>query len=319
MIFTNITFFTLSIFIILFLVCLYFIFLIYTLTKSKVEVIFLFFTLLFLLIAIFEPKSWLKNTTNISSWANIVFLLDVSKSMNAIDYNAWWGDISRLDFSKNFIQDIITKNKNNNYWLNIFSWEALEVLPLTSDKAIFSTILSWITSDNISANWTNINAALISSVWFFNDENWWLIIMLSDWHDEEELWKLDQIKKDLKNKNIDIVILWIGTLWWAYIPIWIDMFWNYNYKIYNWRKVVSKLNEKALKKLSSQLNWKYFRVEDIDSLKKIDNYIDSNIEKITIESELISRKNLERYFVFVSFLFFFLYLLLPIFNIWKRD
>lgn len=292
--------------------------------ENKIQIILILFSILFLLISTFEPKWWLENKSDNVSWTNIVFVLDVSKSMKALDFNILKKEISRLDYAKRFISDFIVNYRENNYWLNIFAWEILEVLPLTSDISLFNTVLSWITSENLSKNWTDVYSAIESSLSFFDsDNNSGLIVILSDGWDDEKLWNFDKIDALLKEKNLSLAVVWIWNKQGSYIPTWIDVFWKISYKTYKGKKVLTKLNEIGLRNLASDLSWKYYTLDKNSSLNEIQNNINSSIEKIIITKDILSRQNLERYFIFLSFICFLLYLFYPFLNkinlkIWKK-
>ena len=296
----------------------------YKIIWKKIEIIFLVISILFLFLSLLEPKWWLDKINKTVYWSNVVFVVDISKSMNALDYNVSRNKISRLDFSKSFITSFISKYSNNNYWLNLFSWETLEVLPLTSDVSLFSTILSWVSSNNIWKNWTDILWAISSSIDFFEWENeWWLIVLISDWHDENNIWDISNLLSKMKSKELSLVVLWVWNTKWSYIPTWTDVFGQSSYKTYKWQRVITKLNEKALKNLSDDLWWKYFSIINLDDLVDINEYILSNFEKQSISSNALERTNYERYFIFISFVFFLLYLFYPFYNnfnlrLWKK-
>jgi len=104
--------------------------------KYKFSYIFLFISFLICIFSFLNFKlNILQNFEKSSS--NIVFVLDVSKSMLALDYK----NNSRLSVAKEFIKTYVLNNLSNKYSLSIFSGDAMNIIPLTSDKNLFLTFL----------------------------------------------------------------------------------------------------------------------------------------------------------------------------------
>jgi Ca-activated chloride channel family protein len=308
MIFWNLNFSTIIIFILLFIIWIVFLFLIYRKSNNK-WIILLFLSFLFLIINIFEIKWWFNENIEKIEWWNIVFILDVSKSMNSLDIKNNNKYFSRLNTSKDLIKNYISKNSNNNYWLIIFAWEALEVLPFTSYFDIFNTILFWINNSNISKSWTNLNSVFDSLENYFVWNNiWWLAVIFTDGWDEKISINDEQLLS-LKNKWVKIILVWVGSEKWAEIPIWKDLFWMDIYKLYNWEKVITKLNNNELNNISKNNNIDYIVLDNINDFDKINSYITKNINLIDIEKSINYRLDLTRIMILISFIFFILFLI----------
>jgi len=271
-------------------------------------VIFLFFSFFFLIINLFEIKWWYNTKLENIKWWKIVFVLDVSKSMNVLDI---WGDnikISRLNTSKWLIEEFI-KNTDNTYWLIVFAWEALEMLPFTSDIWIFKTVLYWLSNNNISKYWTNLNSVFESLLSYFSSNNdWWLAVIFTDGWDEYIDTSSDLIES-LNNKWVKIVLIWVWTKQWWKIPVWKDFFGKNIYKIYNNKIVISKLNNKELTNISTKYNIDYINISNKNDIKKVNDIITKNINKVNMEKNINFRVDYTRLFIFISFLFFLTYLI----------
>lgn len=312
MLFTNLNKFSITIFILLFVISLivfYFELKEYKKTKNKQRfygVVSLIISFLILLVPIFWIKSL--NKENIKTeWTNIVFVLDVSKSMNALDFSEWREVFSRLIAAKSFIADFISQNQWNKYSLVVFAWDTQRVLPFTQDTDLFVTMLTSVDENNASKQWTNLKDALKD--WFKNfteDNNFWSIVLISDWSDEESI-SLDELK-NLKNEKIKLLVVWVWTTLWAHIPIWQDPFWQIVYKTYNGEKVLTKLNEKSLKDIANYFSWQYY---NLDKLSKADDLVSllKGVAKKTLTTNKENYMDLTRNFVIISFLFFIIYLI----------
>jgi hypothetical protein len=173
MIFWNFNYLTLFLFLVLLIIWSIILRLIYFKQKNKFSVIFLFISLIFLLINIFEIKWWYKNSIENVEWGKIVFVVDVSSSMDVQDIQDNRTFFSRLWASKEIIKKYIIKYINNNYGLMIFAWETMEVLPFTNDVDIYNTVLFWINNTNISKLWTNLDSVFSSLENYFVSEKDW--------------------------------------------------------------------------------------------------------------------------------------------------
>lgn len=296
-----------------------FLYFIYKNWKNRISIIILFLSFLLLIIWIFWFRwSLQKNIETQNSW-NTLFAIDVSKSMNVADFEYGNSNYSRLESTKYLINDILDKNVNDNYWLVIFAWESLEILPFTHDTGLYKTILSWVDDKNLTKAWTDLNSVFDSILSFFrDDETIWTVVVFSDGWDDLNIDLLKEKVKKIKEKKLWIIVVWVWSTQWGYVPDWKDMFWNIIYKNYNWEKVVSKLNEKDLKSLSSEYGFEYIRFENIDDIKKIENLITKNTFKTLSTNNVDNREDLTRKLVLISFILFLMFLWVEYFEQKKK-
>ena len=248
----------------------------------------------------------MKKENSTTEWTNIVFVLDVSKSMNALDFSEWNSVFSRLIAAKNFIAGFISKNQWNRHSLVVFAWDTQRVLPFTTDAELFVTMLSAIDENNVSKQGTNLVEALKDGFKNFTEDNdFWSLVLISDWSDEKSV-NLNELR-DLKNDKIKLLVVWVWTTAWANIPIWQDPFGQIMYKTYGGQKVVTKLNESSLKEVANYFSWDYY---NLDKLSKTEN-LESLLKDVSKKAIITNKENyvdLTRYFVIFSFLFFSIYL-----------
>jgi len=279
--------------------------------KNYISYIFLFLSFFVLLFWLFDFKWGEKQLENQSEGLDVVFVLDVSKSMNVLDYNDNKYRYSRLDTAKTMISDYVSKNIEHRYWLIVFAWDAISVSPLTTDQNSFLTFLENVDYRNLATQWSDFVKAI--DLWvkrFNNDDRSKVMIMLSDWWDTDDKIDYSSIKSIVKDKNINSFVFWIWTNNWWNIPIWQDVFWETIYQKYKWEYVESKLNESNLEKIADSLEGKYFKADNLD---KISSYIDSLDKTIIEASKNISEKiDWTRYLSFIAFIFFILYLFSPL-------
>ncbi len=301
MVFWNLNDLTITIFVSLLL--LLWLILLWLYKRERLQAIFLFISFSFVVINIFEIKWDYKKNVSVDWW-NIVFVLDVSKSMDAVDMIDTDKSVSRIEWSKNLITSYISKYTNNLYGLIIFAWEALETLPFTNDLWAFNTILHWVGNSNISKNWTNLNSVFESLSDYFEDyKEGWVAVIFTDWWDEAIDLSKDLVK-DLKNSKVSLLLVWVGDVKWAKIPLWKDFFWEEVFKVYKWKEVITRLNEKNLKDIWEKYKIDYITLNNTKKFDEINDFISNNIELISLERSINNREDLTPKFIFIAFLFF---------------
>ncbi len=274
--------------------------------KSFFAEIFLSISLIILLFSIFGIKYSSDKIVNNTEGLDIVFVLDVSKSMNTTDID--WK--TRLNLAKKMIANYIWNNLNNRYWLIIFAWDAVSSSPLTTDYSTFITFLESIDYRNLNKQGSNFSKwILLASKRFAKDENnSKVVILISDWADSDSQIDYKKIKKIAKDSKINFFTIWIWTEAWWKIFEWFDVWWEKVFKTYKWKYVITKLNKKNLKNISNSLWWKYFMAENKNSLERLNIYL-QDLEKNIISKWIWNnKKDFSRIFAIISFIFFLLYL-----------
>lgn len=301
MIFSNLNFITIFLFLIINLFLIYFIFK----RKSKdFKIIFLFLSFFCIFISIlgiwYFWKILLKKN-------DILFILDVSKSMQTSDIlgENWY--ISRLDFSKNYISNFIKNNKNNNYSLIIFSWkEAKIMIPFSENFDFFLKVLQGVDYKNLNqTQWTDF----LKPFELENKKYSKTVVFISDWWDEED--KVSPSLKQFYNKKNNYYIIWVWSEKWWKIPLWENFFWEKEYKKYNWQEVISKISLKNLSKIADIFKTKFIFIDkqkDFDFLKN--DFSEFLEEKTNLENKI----SFSRILWFFSFWFFILFLIFYLFE-----
>jgi len=275
--------------------------------------VFLILSFFTIFVSIFGLKFGISNYDK-KEWIDIVFVLDVSKSMNVADI--WWSqNLTRLDFAKQSISEYLANNLNNRYWLVIFSWDAVASSPITSDLNLFLSVLNNVDYRNLVSQWTNFNKAF--ELWFdrfnFTADKSWALILISDWWEWEDTIDKTFLSK-LKTYKVQVLIWWVWTEKWWKIITWVDVFWRVSYQTYMWDYVVSKFNPNNLELLSSIFNSKFEILTSLSDIRKFENSISKIQTKVIENNHIWSKLDFSRSLTFVSFLFFFLYLIFYIFE-----
>lgn len=211
---------------------------------------FFFFrnAVVFLIIAISQPVFGTKKVKGTTESLELVIALDISNSMNTLDISE---NFSRLDISKRAIVQLINNLHGEKIGIALFANNAFVHLPVTTDYGAAKLYIEDIETAMISSQGTNIGMALsISSSMFSKQKTTKGIILITDGEHHEG--KLDEPVAMLKEKNLQLSILGIGTKKGGLIPK-NPYRPNLGYKTdARGKTVVSKLNEAFIQKLATQ-------------------------------------------------------------------
>ena len=274
---------------------------------------------LVLLLSIFWIKTSQQLPSEIKKVIDIVFVLDVSKSMNVADIESKNYSYTRLDFAKNAIASFVKENPDNRYSLIIFAWTASSSVPLTSDTDFFLSVLNNVDYRNIPTWWSNFFEALKLAHNRLNisEDKSKAIIFISDAWDDWDLFTNDIKIKDyesLRDDNIEYYLAWVWTKEWWKIISWRDTFGRLIYQKYKDEYVISKLNEDNLKSLSKMINWNYQKLEKFSDINLFSKSLNKIEKKVIEENTLTNSIDFSRKLWIISFVIFMVYLALQIFD-----
>lgn len=274
---------------------------------------------LVLLLSIFWIKTSQQLPSEIKKVIDIVFVLDVSKSMNVADIESKNYSYTRLDFAKNAIASFVKENPDNRYSLIIFAWTASSSVPLTSDTDFFLSVLNNVDYRNIPTWWSNFFEALKLAHNRLNisEDKSKAIIFISDAWDDWDLFTNDIKIKDyesLRDDNIEYYLAWVWTKEWWKIISWRDTFGRLIYQKYKDEYVISKLNEDNLKNLSKMINWNYQKLEKFSDINLFSKSLNKIEKKVIEENTLTNSIDFSRKLWIISFVIFMVYLALQIFD-----
>lgn len=220
------------------------------------------------IIAIVNPKIGTKVETVKREGIDIVFAMDVSKSMLAEDMAP-----SRLDRSKQIVSQIINGLGSDRIGIVGYAGAAYPVLPITTDYGVAKMFLEGVNTDIVSSQGTAIGAAIDMGTTFFDDpDSSKLIILLSDGEDHGE----DSIAaaERAKEKGIKIITVGLGTTKGGPIPM------RRNGIIYSYKQdsegntVTTKLYPEALQALAQATGGGYISGQ---STKAVTDYVKNTI------------------------------------------
>ena len=251
--------------------------------KSVLKLGMLVLGLSFLIISLVNPKMGTKLKTVKREGVDVVFALDVSKSMLAEDIAP-----NRLEKAKQIISKIIDKLASDRVGIIIYAGNSYPLLPITTDHAAAKMFLQNANPDMVSSQGTDINGALeLAKTYYNNDEqtNRFLVI-ISDGEDHQEETK--QMAQDLSNDGVKIYTVGTGTERGGPIPL------RLNRSMVGYKKdnkgetVITKRKSEVLQGIADVAEGKYIDGNKTENPVKIISEIIKNAQKNEFETKQFS-------------------------------
>jgi len=288
-----------------------------SMTKPFLKVVAIILSVFMFTVALINPKMGTKIKTFKRLGVDIVFAIDVSKSMLAEDIAP-----NRIEKSKQIVNQIIDNLDGDRVGIVAYAGKAFPQLPLTTDYSAAKMYLQSMNTDMISSQGTAIEDAIsISSTFFDLDESTErLLFIISDGEDHNNF--SNSVTDLAKQNNILIYPIGVGTEKGSLIPIRKNGEIIYKRDV-NREVVMTKLNKNYLENLSDKTGGKY-----IDGSKTKINDVTSDVMEIlenTEKNEFDTKKVSEFEDQFQWFIFFgFIFLVIDVFmtegkTIWLKN
>jgi Ca-activated chloride channel family protein len=220
--------------------------------KSYLKMILFLIGGAFLIVSLTNPKMGTKLETVKRQGVDIVFALDVSKSMLAEDIAP-----NRLEKAKQIISKIVDKLGSDRIGIIIYAGNAYPLLPITTDHGAAKMFLQSASPNLVSSQGTAINDAInMARTYYNNDEqtNRFLFI-ISDGEDHQE--DASSSIEEATKEGIKTYAVGVGTEKGGPIPM------KENGVLQGYKKdnkgetVITRLNEGVLKEIADKGNGKY--------------------------------------------------------------
>ena len=252
------------------------------------------------IVCLAKPQIGNKTTDVLNQGIDIMFALDVSSSMEALDFEP----INRIEAAKKVAIDFIKNRKYDRIGLVCFSGLAFTQVPLTNDIDSLIKIVGKVTTRMVSVDGTAIGSAIVTACNRLKESKakGKVIILITD--GANNIGEIDPITAAEIAKNLGIKIYTIGTgsKDGAYYQTIGDD------GIKKVKVNDSELDEKTLSEIAYITDGEYFMANDTKSLKNVMKQIDK-IEKTKLNDVKFSTYT-ELYDKFMLVLF-----ILLIFNI----
>ena len=250
--------------------------------KPILKAILALVAIFFIVIALVNPKIGTKIETVKRQGVDIVFTVDVSKSMLAEDIAP-----NRLEKSKQLMTQIINNLGSDRVGLVAYAGSAFPLMPISSDYNLAKMYAKDLDTDLVSSMGTALSEAIqVSANYFENVDSSKVIILLSDGEDHSE--GISDAINIAKDKGISIISIGVGTEDGGKIPI------KINGKLQEYKKdgegneVVTKMNDATLKEMASATNGTFMYGSNTEEVVDLVNKALQKIEKKDFESQQIA-------------------------------
>jgi Ca-activated chloride channel family protein len=227
--------------------------------------------LTFIIIGLVNPKMGTKVEKVKRQGIDIVFAVDVSKSMLAEDVAP-----NRLEKSKQLVSQLINQLGSDRIGIIAYSGSAFPVLPMTSDYAVAKMFLQSMNPAMISSQGTSIDQAIdLANIKFFDkkDKTNKLLILISDGEDHTD--NAEPAAEDAQKNGIKIITIGVGTEKGGPIPL------KRNGVVESFQRdkddqvVITKRNAEILSKIATSSKGGYI---DGNSTKVVVDYVKKVID-----------------------------------------
>ena len=270
--------------------------------KPVLKIIVLLLGLTCLIIALVNPKIGTKIEKVKREGIDIVFAIDVSKSMLAEDVAP-----NRLEKSKQLVSQLINQLGSDRIGIIAYSGSAFPVLPITTDYSVAKMFLQSMNPNMISAQGTSLDEAInMAATNFFDkkDKTNKLLILISDGEDHSE--NAEDAAEEAKKLGLKIITIGVGSEKGGPIPLKRNGIVDSFQKDQNGEVVITKRNAEILSKIGKDSKG----YVDGNNTKTVITFVKNALENIQkTEFEGMQTANFQSQFQwFLGFGFFFLLL-----------
>jgi Ca-activated chloride channel family protein len=247
--------------------------------KLILKLIVMLLALSALILGLVNPKIGTKMETVKREGIDIVFAMDVSKSMLAEDVAP-----SRLEKSKQIVSQIINQLGSDRIGIVAYAGSAFPVLPITTDYGVAKMFLQSMNTGIVSSQGTSLDEAIKLSSSYFDDKSKTskLLILISDGEDHSE--GAEEAAEEVNKLGMKIITIGVGTEKGSTIPLRrngiVESFQRDN----NNEVVVTKLNQESLTTIAKATKGGYVNGNNTkEVLEYVKNAL-NNIQKTEFEA-----------------------------------
>lgn len=251
--------------------------------KALLKLVVLVMSVVCFCIALVNPKVGTKLETVTREGVDIVFAIDVSKSMLAEDVAP-----NRLEKAQQLTAQIINNLVSDRVGIIAYAGKAVPQLPITTDYAAAKMFLQNMNTDMLSSQGTAIDEAIQLSRTYFNDAEQTnrVLVIISDGEDHKDL-NLDVAKAAAK-EGIKIFTIGVGSEKGGPIPL------KRNGVVMRYKKnqkgetVITKLNPNTLTAIAEEANGLFIQGQNTKQVTEKIAEILNKLEKKEFEAKEFS-------------------------------
>ena len=240
--------------------------------KPILKLVVLLLAFLGLIIALVNPKIGTKMETVKREGIDIVFAMDVSKSMLAEDVAP-----NRLDKSKQIVSQIINQLGSDRIGIVAYAGSAFPVLPITSDYSVAKMFLQSMNTEMVSSQGTSLDDAIRLAITYFDEKSKTskLLVLISDGEDHSD--DAQAAAEEANKAGLKIITISIGTEKGATIPLKRNGVVESFQKDNNNQVVITKMNKESLEAIANATKGGYVNG---NNTKNVLEYIKATLDKI---------------------------------------
>ncbi len=203
-------------------------------------------------VALVNPKIGTKIEDIKRSGVDVVFAIDVSKSMLAEDIAP-----NRIEKSKQLVNQIINSLAGDRIGIIGYAGSAFPQLPITTDVGAAKLFLSNMNTNMVSSQGTAIKQAIELAETYYNDEDQAnkVLFIISDGEDHEG--DAEIVAEEAAKKGIRVFTIGVGTQKGGPIPIKRNGILQFYKRNQENEQVITRLNEETLRSIAKAGNGDY--------------------------------------------------------------
>ena len=221
--------------------------------KATIKLLVLILGLACLVLGLVNPKIGTKIETVKRQGVDIVFAVDVSKSMLAEDIAP-----NRLEKAKRLVSEIINQLASDRIGIIAYAGQAYPQLPITTDYGAAKMFLQSMNTDMLSSQGTAIDAAIELASTYYDDEEQTnrVLFIVSDGEDHSEGRAIDAVEMAVE-EGINVYTIGVGKIKGGPIPLKRKGVVESLKKDKYGEVVITKLNKEILEEIADDGNGAY--------------------------------------------------------------
>lgn len=213
--------------------------------KSVTKFLVFIVALILLIIAIVNPRIGTQKEEVKREGVDVVFALDVSKSMLAEDIAP-----NRLEKSKQLVSQLLNALGGDRVGIIGYAGAAFPQLPITTDYNAARMFLNSMNTDIVSSQGTAISEAIELSKSYYDEENQTsrVLIIISDGEDHQG--NIETAINEASELGIKVITIGIGSPSGGPIPIKRNGILQEYFRDSNGERVITKMDDEVLKQIA---------------------------------------------------------------------
>ncbi len=248
--------------------------------KPALKICTICLAIAFIVFALVNPKIGTKLETVKREGVDLVFAIDVSKSMLAEDIKP-----NRIEKSKQLVTQIINNLGSDRVGIIAYAGSAYPQLPITTDYGSAKLFLGQMNTDMLSSQGTAIAEAIELAKTYYNDEEQTnrVLFIISD--GEDHIGESKDIAEQASEEGIRIFTIGVGKPEGGPIPLKRNNIVQGYKKDQNGETVITRLDEQTLKDIASEANGEYIDGSNTATVIETVQELLNNMDKKEFEAK----------------------------------